>query len=116
MIKLKKILKKVWFFIGGCILISFFLSWLVFDKTAPNFPVVFRSNDFGINFLGDRNFLWIIPILGMIFIGINSWLSQLIKDNRGLYDKSLSWLLFFANIGVSVLVLLISIQIYVFNL
>jgi hypothetical protein len=116
MIKLERIFKKAWFFIVGCILISFLLSWLVFGKTAPNFPVVFRSNDFGINFLGDRNLLWIIPLLGMVFIGINFWLSQLFQDNNKLYDKSLSWLLFFANIGVAVLVLLISIQVYIFNL
>jgi uncharacterized membrane protein len=116
MIKLEKILKKVWFFIGGCILISFFLSWLVFEKAAPNFPVIFRSNDFGINFLGNRNLLWVVPILGMIFIGINFWLSQLLQDNSKFHEKNLSWLLFFANIGIAVLVLLISVQVYVFNL
>ena len=114
--KVHNIIGKIWFFIGGCILISFILSCLVFEKTTPNFPVIFRSNDFGINFLGNRNLLWTIPILGMIFIGVNFWLFQLFQDNKKLNDKSLSWLLFFANIGVAVLVLLISIQIYIFNL
>lgn len=114
--KVRNIIGKIWFFIGGCILTSFILSWMVFQKTTLNFPVIFRSNDFGINFLGNRNLLWIIPILAMIFIGINFWLSQSFQANNKINDKSLSWLLFFANIGVAVLVLLISIQIYIFNL
>jgi len=106
-----KIKGKTWFFIGGCFVISLIFSWLVFQKTAPNFPVIFRSNDFGINFLGNRNFLWQIPILGMIFVIINFWLSRLFQKT----NKNLSKLLVFANIGIAVLILLISAQIYILN-
>ena len=107
--------EKFWFFILGCILVSFVFNWLVFQKTTPNFPVIFRSNEFGINFLGHRNLIWVIPILGMIFIGINFLLSRLLEENPKIQEKNLSWLLFFANIGIAALLLLISVQIYILN-
>ncbi|MDD3491725.1 MAG: hypothetical protein PHG13_02085 [Candidatus Pacebacteria bacterium] len=103
--------EKYWLLIIGCFIISLILNWLVFDKTIANFPVIFRSNEFGINFLGHRNLIWVIPALGMIFISINFWLSELLKTK----DKDLSWLLFFANMSIAVLILLISIQIYILN-
>lgn len=125
---MKNILKKSWLLLGMSFIISIFLNWLVFQKTAPNFPVIFRSNDFGINFLGNRNLLWQIPVLGIIFVYINYRLSRLFrvkretrfwsKADRFLFEdsnKNLSNLLFFANIGVAVLVLLISAQIYILN-
>jgi len=112
----------------GCFLISFLLDYFVFKKSAPNFPVIFRSNDFGINFLANRNFLWQIPILGIVFIIINFLLSRLFrakretrswsKANRFLFqktNKNLSKLVFFVNIGIAVLILLISVQIYLLN-
>jgi len=108
---MKSKLQKSWLFLGAGFVISIFLNWLVFEKTGPNFPVIFRSNDFGINFLGNRNLLWQIPVLGIIFLYINYQLSLLFKDS----NKNLSKLLFFANIGVVVLVLLISIQIHILN-
>ena len=108
---MKNKLQKSWLFLSAGFIISIFLNWLVFEKTGPNFPVIFRSNDFGINFLGNRNLLWQIPILGIIFIYINYRLSLLFQDS----NKNLSKLLFFANIGVAVLVFLISAQIYILN-
>ncbi len=124
---MKNISQKSWLLLGTSFVISFFLNWLVFRKTGPNFPVIFRSNDFGINFLGHRNLLWQIPVLGIIFVYINYWLSRLFQSSyyepeannkvfakQGSY-KNLSRLLFFANIGVAVLILLISVQIYFLN-
>jgi len=124
---MKNKLQKSWLLLGLTFVISIFLNWLVYRKTGPNFPVIFRSNDFGINFLGNRNLLWQIPVLGIIFIYINYWLSRLFQSSnyepkannkvlskRGSY-KNLSKLLFFANIGVAVLVFLISAQIYILN-
>jgi hypothetical protein len=108
---MKNKLQKSWLFFGVGFIISIFLNWLVFYKTGSNFPVIFRSNDFGINFLGNRNLLWQIPILSIIFIYINYKISQLFQDS----NKNLSKLLFFANIGVVVLVFLISVQIYILN-
>lgn len=108
---MKNISKKSWLLLGMSFIISIFLNWLVYRKTGPNFPVIFRSNDFGINFLGNRNLLWQIPVLGIIFVYINYWLSRLFQH----FNKSLSNLLFFANIGVAVLVFLISAQIYILN-
>jgi len=108
---MKKILQKSWILLGISFVISIFLNYLVFKKTGPNFPVIFRSNDFGINFLGNRNLLWQIPVLGIVFVYINYWLSQSFQNS----NKNLSKLLFFANIGVVVLVFLISIQIYILN-
>lgn len=108
---MKTILRKSWILLGISFIISIFLNWLVYNKTGPNFPVIFRSNDFGINFLGSRNLLWQIPVLGIIFVYINYWLSWLFQDS----NKSLSNLLFFANIGVAILVFLISAQIYILN-
>ena len=108
---MKNKLQKSWLFFGAGFIISILLNWLVFQKTGPNFPVIFRSNDFGINFLGNRNLLWQIPVLGIIFIYINYQLSLLFQDS----NKNLSKLLFFANIGVAVLVFLISAQIYILN-
>ena len=108
---MKNILQKSWLLLGTSFVISIFLNWLVFKKTGPNFPVIFRSNDFGINFLGNRNLLWQILVLGIIFVYINYWLSHLFQSS----NKNLSRLLFFANIGVAVLILLISIQIYFLN-
>lgn len=108
---MKSKLQKSWLLLGASFIISIFLNWLVYRKTGPNFPVVFRSNDFGINFLGNRNLLWQIPVLGIIFVYVNYWLSQLFRGS----NKNLSNLLFFANIGVAVLIFLISAQIYILN-
>ena len=108
---MKNISQKSWILLGASFVISIFLNWIVFKKTGPNFPIIFRSNDFGINFLGNRNLLWQIPVLGIIFVYINYWLSRLFQDS----NKNLSKLLFFANIGVALLILLISIQIYFLN-
>jgi len=108
---MKKILQKSWILLGASFVISIFLNWLVYRKTGPNFPVIFRSNDFGINFLGNRNLLWQIPVLGIIFVYINYWLSRLFQSS----NKNLSKLLFFANIGIATLVFLISVQIYFLN-
>jgi Mn2+/Fe2+ NRAMP family transporter len=112
---MKRIKQRFWILIGAVITICIFLNWLVFQKTAPDFPVIFRSNEFGINFLGHRNLLWIIPILGVVFIGLNFWLSQLFQENNRIQEKNLNWLLFFANIGIAILVLLLSVQIYFLN-
>jgi len=108
---MKNKLQKSWILLGASFVISIFLNWLVYRKTGPNFPVIFRSNDFGINFLGNRNLLWQIPVLGIIFVYINYWLSRIFQHS----DKNLSNLLFFANIGVAVLIFLISAQIYILN-
>ena len=108
---MKRIPQKSWLLLGISFVISIFLNWLVYRKTGPNFPVIFRSNDFGINFLGNRNLLWQIPVLGIIFVYVNYWLSQLFQNS----NKNLSNLLFFANIGVALLILLISTQIYFLN-
>ncbi len=108
---MKNILKKNWLLLGMSFIISVFLNWLVYRKTGPNFPVIFRSNDFGINFLGSRNLLWQIPVLGIIFVYINNWISRSFQNS----NRDLSNLLFFANIGVAVLVFLISAQIYILN-
>ena len=108
---MKNISQKSWLLLGVSFVISIFLNWIVFKKTGPNFPVIFRSNDFGINFLGNRNLLWQIPILGMVFVGINYLLLQLFEKS----NKNLSNLLFFVNIGIAFLILLISTQIYILN-
>jgi len=95
----------------ACFLISLLLNFLVFQKSSPNFPVILRTNDFGTNFLANRYALWQIPILGIILILINSFLSHLLKKTR----ENLSKLFFFANIGIGILLLLISLQIYFLN-
>lgn len=112
---INKIKDKAWLLISGSFLISFALNWLVFDKAFPNFSVIFRSNEFGINYLGHRNLIWIIPILGIIFIIINYWLSGLLRSKSREDEGGLSWLLFFANMSIAVLILLISTQIYILN-
>ena len=112
---LGKIRKKTWLLVKGSFIISFVLNWLVYQNTGPNFPVIYRSNEFSINFLGSRNYIWIIPILGMVFIFINLWIKNLLKAKNNSEEKSLSLLLFFANIGITILVLLVSIQIYFLN-
>ena len=89
-------------------------SWLllaVFQKSAPNFPVAIRTNDFGSNFLANRFVLWQIPILGLILIALNSILARVLKDS----EERLSFFLKSVNIGIAVLILLISVQIYLLN-
>jgi len=108
---MKNIKQKTLILLGVSFVVSILLNWLVFRKAGTNFPVIFRSNDFGINFLGNRNLLLQIPILGVAFMGINYSLLQLFEKS----NKNLSKLLFFANIGVAVLILLISVQIYFLN-
>jgi len=99
-------------FLLSCFLISFLLDYFVFKKSAPNFPVILRTNDFGTNFLANRYAIWQIPILGVILILINSFLSRLLKKTR----ESLSFFLLFVNIGIAILVLLIGLQIYFLNI
>jgi len=108
---MKNVQQKAWTLLGVSFIVSILLNWLVFRRAGTNFPVIFRSNDFGINFLGNRNLLWQIPVLGMVFVGINYSLSRLFEKS----NKNLSKLLFFVNIGVAVLILLISSQIYFLN-
>ena len=95
----------------GCFFISFLLDYFVFKKSAPNFPVILRTNDFGTNFLANRYAIWQIPILGIILILINNFLSRLLRKNK----ENLSKLFLFANIGIAILLLLISLQIYFLN-
>jgi len=112
----------------GCFLISFLLDYFVFKKSAPNFPVILRTNDFGTNFLANRYAIWQIPVLGIILISINFLLSRLFRAkretrfwteaNRFLFQntkKNLNQVLFFVNIGVAILIFLISLQIYILN-
>jgi len=98
-------------FLLGCFLISFLLDYFVFKKSAPNFPVILRTNDFGTNFLANRYAIWQIPVLGIILISINFLLSRLFQNTK----KNLNQVLFFANIGVAILIFLISFQIYILN-
>jgi len=97
--------------IAVLIILSLILNFLVFQKSSPNFPVILRTNDFGTNFLANRYAIWQIPILGVILIIINSFLSRLLRKNK----ENLSKLFFFANIGIGILMLLISIQVYLLN-
>ena len=97
--------------IAVLIILSLILNFLVFQKSSPNFPVILRTNDFGTNFLANRYAIWQIPILGVILILINSFLSHLLKKNK----ENLSKLFLFANIGIGILMLLISIQVYLLN-
>jgi len=97
--------------IAVLIILSLILNFLVFQKSSPNFPVILRTNDFGTNFLANRYAIWQIPILGVILIIINSFLSHLLKKNK----ENLSKLFLFANIGIGILMLLISIQVYLLN-
>lgn len=87
------------------------MDYFVFKKSAPNFPVILRTNDFGTNFLANRYAIWQIPVLGVVLISINLLLSQLFQNTK----KNLSQALFFANIGVAILICLISVQIYILN-
>lgn len=98
-------------FLFGCFLISFLLDYFVFKKSAPNFPVILRTNDFAINFLANRYAIWQIPILGMVMVYVNNILARTFVSSR----QNLSKLFFSANIGIAVLVLLVSVQIYLLN-
>ncbi|MFA5392305.1 MAG: hypothetical protein WC306_01225 [Candidatus Paceibacterota bacterium] len=98
-------------FLLGCLFGSLLLNYFVFKKSAPNFPVILRTNDFGTNFLANRYVIWQISILGIILILINTFLSRFLKRR----EENLSKLLFFATIGIAILLLLISIQIYFLN-
>ena len=100
------------YFISACFLISFLLNFLIFKKSSPNFPVILRTNDFGTNFLANRYAIWQIPVLGVILILINSFLSRLLRKSK----ENLSFFLLFANIGIAILMLLISLQIYFLNI
>lgn len=100
------------FIVLGSITLSFFLAWLVWRRTSPNFPVIFRSSDLGRNLLGKRNTIWEVPFIGTLFIFINYFLSHFAFSSR----KNLKRLVLFVNLGIAILLLLISIQIYWLNL
>jgi len=102
------------------------LTFYTFTKIAANFPAVIRANDFGFNFLAHRNAVWQIIIVGIILIFLNAFLTRYLKNDSSKTDseagdeasdkaENLRSLLFFANMVVAVLVLLISIQIYFLN-
>jgi len=105
--------KKIYYYLViGCFMVAFLLSYLVFRRTTPNFPVMFRRSDLGTNLLGARNSIWEVPILGLFFVLVNHFLASFcVREN-----KNLKKLLFFVSIGIAFLVLLISIQIYYLNL
>jgi hypothetical protein len=93
------------------LMISLGLIFLVFYKARPNFPVIIKSNDLGINFLSDRYSLWLIPLVGLIFIGINSLLMYFLRQEQ----ENLRKLLFSVNILITVIIFIISIQVYILN-
>jgi len=93
------------------LIISLVLNYLVFRKSAPNFPVILRINDFGSNFLTNRYSLWQTPALGIILIVLNYLLSRALQKSH----QRLSFLLNSVNIGITVIMLLISLQIYILN-
>lgn len=93
------------------LLISLGLDFLVFYKSRPNFPVILRTNDFGSNFLVSRYLLWQIPILGIALLLLNYFLSRKLKQSH----VRLSFLLNSVNIGIIVIMFLISLQIYFLN-
>jgi len=106
------VIKKIYYFVLiGSFVISLILNFIIFKRTELNFPVALRTNDFGINFVANRYALWQAPLLGVILILLNSVLIYFLKTNQ----KNLSKLLFFANIGIGFLLLLISLQVYFLN-
>ncbi|MDD2677974.1 MAG: hypothetical protein WC288_01135 [Candidatus Paceibacterota bacterium] len=107
--KKKRLLISVFFL--AIFVFSFFLNWQVFKKTAPDFPVVYRSNDLGLNLLGRRTLIWEAWFLGLFFLGINYLLSRFF----GREERNLSLIFFFVNIGIAFLVLIISSQVYFLN-
>lgn len=105
--------KQLWslIIIVGLNIISLLLFFFVFYKSRPNFPIIVRTNDLGINYLINRYYIWQIPFSGILIIIINSILSYVFQKTQ----KYLSKLLFFANIGITILLLLISVQLYFLN-
>ena len=110
-----KVFRKKFFpeglIILGSIVLSFFLSWLVWRRTPHNFPVIFRKSELGINLLGARNTIWEVPLIGTFFIAVNYFFSRFFLSS----GKGLKKLILFVNLGIAVLLLLISIQIYWLN-
>jgi len=103
--------KSIRLFVCILILISLILNFLVFYKSRPNFPVILRTNDFGSNFLVSRYLLWQIPVLGIALLLLNHFLSQKLRVTH----TNLSFLLNSVNIGIVIVMFLISLQIYILN-
>lgn len=103
---------RYWAIIAITLGMSYLLAFITWRKLPNTFPLVLRSNLQGLRYLGGRYLVWLIPILGGLFIFINQIINlQFFPDN-----KRLNKLVLFANIGIAVLVLVISIQLWWFNI
>jgi len=106
---MKKFLKNINFLFALLLILSFILTFFVYQKVGQN-PVVLKKNELGFNFLTLKNNLWNFYILGIIFLGVNFLISKKIKK------ENLRNVLNYANIVIIVIVFLISLQVYFLNL
>jgi len=95
-----------------CFLLSLVILFSVYLKTAPDFPVIVKPNDFGYNFLTQRLRIWYIPLLSFLFIAINKLIYQIALGRK----RNLSLLVKFVNLEIAVLTLIISLQVFFLNL
>jgi uncharacterized membrane protein len=106
---MKKFLKNINFLFALLLILSFILTFFVYQKVGQN-PVVLKKNELGFNFLTLKNNLWNFYILGIIFLGVNLLILKKIKK------ENLRNVLNYANIVIIVIVFLISLQVYFLNL
>lgn len=92
--------------------ISFFLIFYVYLKSNPDFPVILKKNELGFNFLTQRTKVFNFYILGVLFLFINKFLEKKIEIKEINLRKAVKY----ANIVITLIVFLISLQIYLLNL
>jgi len=103
-------------------LVIFFLgvaSWLFYSiylKTFPDFPIILRKNDFGLNVLIERIFFPYLLLIVFAFMAINLGLLFFFQKKKFFQFSDLRFLIYFINFFFSFLIFILSFQIYFLNI
>ena len=103
-------------------LIIFFLgaaSWLfysVYLKTFPDFPIILRKNDFGLNALVERTFFPYLLLIVFVFTAINLGLLFFFQKKKFFQFADLRFFIYFLNFFFSFLIFILSLQVYFLNI
>ena len=95
-----------WLIIGVILGLSCLIALVTWVRMPADFPFIVRTNVEGLRYLGERYLVWLIPVIAAIFVLLNQFIVKYFFRS----NKRLNKLVLFANIGIVLLTLIISIQ------
>lgn len=92
-------------------LISIIISILFYYQAPKELPVILRADLEKVYLLGDAYLIFIVPILGIIFIFLNFYLLKFITEK----EKNLRLFLLSVNMIIATLIFVILLYLYFLN-